>query len=223
MCTTGVNCIPIALRSAQDEDMLTLRLTTYSLLALALGAACGGQTGEVAPDFCDGPVGWTSLDDNSLTGFDANELLATVPASSNATLTWDGGEETSVTLNVAHDTEIQNGGLVATVNPESDACVPRLEVPVSIELETADGKLRETLIGYLLAESPDSARLQADLYANSLTGSLDLANQVPSGSWDPNTARLFFDLTVGDEAAGTITVNTHQEGGEQANLTIASW
>lgn len=202
------------------------RLAQFSLLALTVSyvaLACGGQTGEVAPDFCDGPISWLSADDDSVTGFDADEVLSEIPVSSNEDFTWTSGATTDITITVAYDMVIQNDGMIAAVNPASENCVARLEVPVSITLETQDGKIGETLTGYMLAETPNAVRLQADLYASSLLGNIELAELVPEGSWDPSTARLFFDLQLGDETSGTITLNSHQESGGASQTVLGTW
>ena len=199
------------------------RLAYFALVLTTALAACGGQTGEVAPDFCDGPRTWLGRDATSLTGFSADEVLGAIPATTTASLAWDNGDTTTLTLSVAFDDVIQNDGMVAAIDAQGESCSPRLEVPVSIAFETADGLLGETLIGYLLAETPESARLQADLYAQSLMGSLDASTHVPGESWDPSSAKLFFDLRVGEDASGTITLDTHREDGEQSNAVLASW
>lgn len=201
------------------------RLAQVSLaLAVSCAAlACGGQTGEVAPDFCDGPITWLSADDDSVTGFDGEEVLREIPASSAEEFTWTSGATTNITITVAYDSIIQNDGMIAAVAPASENCVPRLEVPVSVTLETQDGDLSETLIGYMLAETPDAIRLQADLYASSLVGDIELADHVPANSWEPSTAQLFFDLKLGDEPSGTITLDTHQESGEASHTVLGTW
>ncbi len=201
------------------------RPTLASLLAVAALAlpACGGQTGEVAPEACDGPITWLALNDANSTGFSAAEVLGTIPASSTADFEWGNGDQTSITLSVVHDADILNEGKIAHVEASGSRCAARLEIPVAIALATADGLLDETIVEYMRAEAPDTASVQADLYATGLAGSLVVESLVPAESWDPNTARLFFALQVGDDARGTIELSTHREGGEASQIVVGSW
>lgn len=159
------------------------------VLALGLAAGCvGGQTGEIERAPCvdgqttDALALWDSPPPGSTIGFSGDELLASLPAATSATFTWADGPVATVEVALAGD----RARPIVLWRPEPGfeaTCDQRLEIPITLSLDTDDGELAESLEVTLTASALAVATIDHAEPAPELQGNLDLDRYMPPGDW----------------------------------------
>lgn len=183
--------------------------------AVFLGACFGGQTGEITElTACHEPVGVRAVDEASPsdpTAPTAGERLDALAASAEAELAVDGG---STALFVSYAATGEPGTLLG--GPECEE--PWLELPVTIDVRTADGALDEAIEGVALLSGADTVSVRGSIALSALRGSLDptaLGSDV-----DPSRDTLDVELSSGADAlTGRIALRVGEPDPTDRELT----
>ncbi|MEI9938462.1 MAG: hypothetical protein WDO69_14680 [Pseudomonadota bacterium] len=218
---------------------LTHRICLAAALLLTLlslggcGAQAGGQTGEETDDGCVFATSPLSLQERSLLGFSAGQVLALAEGEQLATFDWRQtpgfayGPE-SGTGQVTLRTSAAGPAKFARVDAQKSLphCEDQVRIPVSVVLATAGGALAESFTVDLVATAVDEAAITELLPSAELKGAF---------AFDPGTlgGRRFGRLEINlrfhaDGSAGYLLAGI--ESGDQAGgsasfqaLPLACW
>lgn len=167
---------------------------------VALGCDLGDKNPAEGPTCQDTPTDVT-LEEVTELGFSAAEVLARLPASEVALLTWEGGGTTDLTLTYAPAAAARFVDSVA-VYPDGDGetpaiaviCEDRVEIDLDFTIATTDGALDEDLAAPIRATAVDAATVWADLDLDGLQGSLDFDAFTDGTAYDDRSAWVSFTL-----------------------------
>ncbi|MFZ5480003.1 MAG: hypothetical protein ACOZNI_24775 [Myxococcota bacterium] len=178
-----------------------LLLNTFACAPSASEAQLGGQTGEEMPPPCTAVREPLALDDARL-GFAAEDVLAAL-ARTVATLTWAGGEPTSLTMTVALEGE---EAALLDQAPDGKDCPDLLVVPVAFGFRTGDGLLDDVWAIDLLASGGESAEASARLDPTAWTGTWETeADPYLTARWSDGLASGDLrDVAATDPAAAVL-------------------
>jgi hypothetical protein len=198
-------------------------------LALALGCADGGQTGEETTGACHETRAALEAGEDSPLGFGPDEVLAAESVRS-ATLEW-------LATDPPHSPESGTAELSMSLDPlgtaafvrsraadgrETYPCADRVEVDVRVTLATGGGALAENFEGKLRASEPAVAELSHVFKDGNLDGTLSFDAASLAGR---KVTRVTFDASFGDAAvSGALSAGIEQVSGETVSfqeLTIA--
>jgi hypothetical protein len=181
------------------------------------------------------PLGW---DEAAPDGTVPAEALAAIEGETAATLTWDGGGSTPLTLTVTADGEpawVEQEAIypaTGTAPAIGVVCWDQLRIPVSVTLTTEDGQLDETWSQdhsptpepYTATGEPGLA-LWATLDPDALTGSYTLTGIDPA-DYDFLQLSITGSLLEGVSHGGA-TIEGQQTSGEAVSFghvaNVASW
>lgn len=157
-----------------SDLLIKLRNSVLLGVIATYGVGCGNSdVGEECASVRE------PLADNapSTTGFSANEVLAWATGTQHfegmwsmppADLSWSAAPE-PVQVNVTLSRR-------AGTAEELTVCGAALSIPVTLQITTSDGSLRETLATELLATSKDAARLRIETTFKKLQGTLEVGS-----------------------------------------------
>ena len=143
----------------------------------------GGQTGEETIGCLPQSKQTLTIEEVSVLGFSAQDVVTRDATTSSQTLTWDDDTTTELTVGLEElgsyefvDYEwIDDSDAMQVGNLAEPDCPDRVEVAVEVTLSTADGKLAETFEQRLRARSENDAELWWGFDAKELSGSFDFS------------------------------------------------
>ena len=180
-----------------------------ALAALTL-AACSGQTGSESSG-CEA-VSSTELELEEATplGFSGADMLALAVGEREATLTWDKGGSTPLTIDAEHAGDKARYVERSFQNADSGReiafdCPNLVKVDVVLTFRTEDGAFAETFAAHLHASEAGEATASATRELSAVEGTYELTEVDTS---DADSANLSF--IIGFDASGaTGTVSAH--------------
>lgn len=193
----------------------------------------GGQSGE--ENIVCGPVATTELadDEASVLGFGRTEIAAFAEGDHGATLSYDEGGSSPLTLSVSlgsaryHDMDWVDDGTGAEVSPATEmACADIVEIDASVGFSTEDGAFAEAWTTTLDAAEASSASFWVDLDLDALSGSFSYAgaadfDDMQTYAWGSLDAS---GTTGAVQAIGTTVEDTGPDGTVSGTqLTLATW
>lgn len=212
-------------------------------MILALFLACAAETNlpSGAAPYEPGPeCAWTATavsgDEDPGLGVTLDEHLAALEGTVESTLSWDHtGEETALTTSFAAtaaewlegelvDPETGEPWVADTGMSSEEACPPHLRIAGSFTLDTADGRLAESLAVEVESIAAGVGRIDHDLPYEDLAGDAPPLGIDP-GDWDSITVDLAVNLSASScsgELAYTAQRTTDTEDVSQTD-DFARW
>lgn len=182
----------------------------------------GGQTGEIAPPYCEDEVIELDLDAVSPSGFTGQEVLDGLTGTFTTTATFYDGTTSEVDVTIAHDPT--QGAGARHLHGEDARCRDQLELQVRVDVVSANGDLDFFVQSPLGAYDLTEAWLQGLQYTEFNSGDLDGAG-LAGGAWDPSSSNLFIDLAMeAGSSSGSISLLSNSETtGDEAWIDVATW
>jgi len=208
-------------------------------IGLAVGVACSnGKDPTAELPYCEDEATPSTLEEVSPLGFSGSDILAFAAGTSEATFVWERREVADTTLSLAI-AEIDGARFVRStaVYPEDGEyaaidviCDDRLEIDVSVDVETADGAFDESWQGILVALDADAASTSQVLDPDALGGSYDMDADIDVPDYDDRSLWVEIQLTgegTRGEVRGQVSGEDDCDGGDCAawasEIAIGFW
>ncbi|MDP2312190.1 MAG: hypothetical protein Q8P41_04740 [Pseudomonadota bacterium] len=183
-----------------------------TLLALLVPlAGCPGDKVNEGPS-CESASTELALDEVTVLGFSAADVLVNLAPHEDAVLTWADGTVTDLSLDFAPGatarfidlTEVPPTGSGPTP-AIAIVCDDYVEIDVGLGFATADGAFAEDLATLMGATAADTAWIDEPLDLEALAGTFDLVPFVDAEDWDELSASIRVDLAAGAPTSGVIS------------------
>ncbi len=205
---------------------MSAKLRPLLLLAVACGGDRDSSTHGEMP-YCDDTRTELALDAVTPLGFSGADLVAGIPATETATLTWADDATTALTLTFAPgdrathvDSEAvyPEGGEGPAIGIE---CPDRVEVGGGFTFTTADGAFAESWEVAVRGTEP-APLLRVELDLDGLSGTFDLVPFVTAEGWDDLSAAIEVSWADG-ASAGVIEGQASGSGPCEDDDDCTAW
>ncbi len=198
------------------------RLLAIACISFFIFPACGGEDTEEIGLECELDETSIDADDDSDLGFSAEEVLESISIEGESTIDWEEGDDATLHWEFVDGEDVRFAEMVSVDGAEDNgACSGEfLLVGGTLEVETDDGELADTVDIDLKAESKSEVDLDGELPVDDIQGELT----VNQNSGDD--VLLFEGDINADSSAGTVQLDSFEENGDatdHATELLGQW